>query len=84
MRVHITEEFTGYPDDTDKSRTDYRVGQTLDLDETFARLIIGKGHGQELRSQIDCAADGLECETVKEEYVDLPAPSGRPAPNTQE
>ncbi|MCW6509823.1 hypothetical protein [Lichenifustis flavocetrariae] len=44
MRVRIREDFTGFPDGTDGSKTHYRAGQTLDLDEDFAKLINQKGH----------------------------------------
>ena len=44
MRVRIREDFTGFPDGTDASKTHYRAGQTLDLDEDFARLVVEKGH----------------------------------------
>lgn len=47
MRVRITEDFTGFPDGTDASKTDYRAGQMLDLDDDFAGLIVGKGHAEE-------------------------------------
>lgn len=47
MRVRIREDFTGFPDGTDASKTRYRAGQTLDLDEDFARLVIQKGHAEE-------------------------------------
>lgn len=47
MKVRIREDFTGFPDGTDASKTDYRDGQTLDLEDDFARLIVGKGHAEE-------------------------------------
>lgn len=46
MKVRIVEDFTGYPDGTDASRRLFRAGETPELPDTFAELIVAKGHAE--------------------------------------
>jgi hypothetical protein len=50
MRVEILESFTGFPDDTDASRTEYAPGgPAIDVPDDFGAMIVAKGLAREVK-----------------------------------
>lgn len=45
--LRIAEAFTGFPDGTESSARSFVAGEIVDLDDSFADLIIAKGHAVE-------------------------------------
>ena len=50
--LRIAEAFTGFPDGTDMSARSFVAGEVVDLDDSFADLIIAKGHATEQGSPV--------------------------------
>ena len=42
-KVKILQTFTGYPDDTDASKTTYIEGAVVDFQDAYAALVVAKG-----------------------------------------
>lgn len=48
MKIEILSTFTGFPDDTEASRTTYVAGATVELADAFGAMIVAKGLAREV------------------------------------
>lgn len=69
-KYEILTTFTGYPDDTNASRTEYPAGATVEFEDAYGALMVAKGLAREIEpkpasmSAMDSKTKGDKLEAI--------------------